>query len=180
LDAFSNEQILELLRTARAARERDYVMILMTFLHGLRASEVVALTRDDIADGFLNIRSLKGSNNAHQMLFVNPEPLLNERDVVERFIVGLAGEQKLFPIHRQHFWRIVRKHGKAANIPEHLCHPHTLRHSIAHQLVGKTDINVVQRHMRHKSLGSTGEYLKVNDSAASAAVQGALTGKPRV
>jgi type 1 fimbriae regulatory protein FimB len=176
LHEISKAQVCEWLLAAKAIRERDYVMFLMAFLHGLRISEVLALLRDDIADGFVNIRSLKGSNHAHQMLFTNPEPLLDERKVVEKYLKSNAflGTDRLFPITRQHAWRLSKKYGKLAGIPEHLCHPHTLRHSIAHELVGIIDINELQRHMRHKSLASTGEYLKVGDAKAGAAVQSAL------
>src|SRR4051812_43132970 len=91
LHEISKAQVLEWLLAARAARERDYVLFLMCFLHGLRISEALAIVRDDVADGHVNIRSLKGSRPAHQMLFVNPEPLLNECTVVEQYVVGMAG-----------------------------------------------------------------------------------------
>lgn len=47
-------------------------MILVTFRHGLRATEVVSLTRDNFADGYLDVQRLKGSNRTVQVLAVPP------------------------------------------------------------------------------------------------------------
>lgn len=171
---YSKLQISALLRCARAARERDWLMILVAFLHGLRASELVGIKRDDIASGYLTVQRLKGSLRTVQALFENPDPLFNERAGLEHFIVGMAGNQRVFNVTRRQFHRIVQKHGKAAGIPAHLCHPHILKHSIAMQTIATAGIENVRQHLGHKSMSSTGEYLKTTDAAAGAAIQRAL------
>jgi site-specific recombinase XerD len=68
----------------------------------------------------------------------------------------------------------MRKHAKAAGIPAHKRHPHILKHSIALQTIKTAGIENVRQHLGHKSLSSTGEYLRVSDEEASAAVSKAL------
>lgn len=174
MQALSKPQLFALLGAAKAYRERDWLMIVIAFNHGLRASEVVGLTRDSITDGFLTVQRLKGSLKTTQELIEHPDPLLNERQPLFDYTAHMHADERLFKIGRQQFFNIVRKHGKRAGIPEHLCHPHILKHSIAMQTIAKAGIENVRQHLGHKSIASTGEYLKVSDADASAAVRGAL------
>jgi integrase/recombinase XerD len=154
-------------------------MILVAFWHGLRASEVVGLTADNFHDGFLTIQRLKGSNRTTQALVQDQNPLLNERGPLLYYAGRAHSNQKLFPISRQHFFYLVRKYGESAGIPKHLCHPHILKHSIAMQTIESAGIENVRQYLGHKSISSTGAYLKVDDEQASASVQRALKGSGR-
>jgi integrase/recombinase XerD len=165
------------LATARAASERDWLAILVAFWHGLRASELIGLTRESISDGYITVQRLKGSLKTIQPLVCDSEPLLSERKALEK-AASMAEEGKpLFDFSRQHFWRIVRKHAKAAGLAGHKRHPHMLKHSIAMQTIKQAGIENVRQYLGHKSISSTGAYLRVNDEAASAAVAAAATGK---
>jgi integrase/recombinase XerD len=174
VESLSKEQLSSLLSHAKSARRRDWLMILVAYWHGLRASEVIAITVDDLKDGYLTVQRLKGSNKTVQQLVEHSDPLLNERVGLIDYTRGMLGNQKLFPICRQTFWSIVRRYAKAAEIPAHLAHPHILKHSIAMQSIHSAGIENVRKHLGHKSMSSTGEYLKVSDSDASNAVVGAL------
>lgn len=149
-------------------------MILIAFWHGLRASEVIAITVDDLKDGYLTVQRLKGSNKTIQELVEHKDPLLNERAGLFAYTAGMLENQTLFPVTRQTFWNIVQRHGKRAEIPLHLCHPHTMKHTIAAQTITSANVAHVQRYLGHKSGSSTLEYLKVSDVEASKAVVGAL------
>ena len=70
MEHLSREQLLDLLAQAKAVRERDWVLFLVTFWHGLRVSEAVGdprnprcpgLTPENFADGYLIVKRLKGS-----------------------------------------------------------------------------------------------------------------------
>ncbi len=172
--------MLAVLRSARSSRERDWLMILVAFWHGLRATEVVTFTRDAIADGYLTIRRLKGSLKTTQALMEHSEPLLNEKAALLEYASRQPFGQPVFNVSRQHFWTIMQKHAKAAGIPAHLAHPHILKHSIAMQTIHIAGIENVRQHLGHKSIGSTGAYLKVSDETASKAVMDALKGKPEL
>lgn len=150
-------------------------MILLAFCHGLRASEVVALKPDNFHDGQITVQRLKGSLKTTQPLHQDADPLFNEHKAVFDFTLKKPANQRLFKITRERFWQLLQEHGAAAGIPEHKRHPHVLKHSIAAQTIGSAGIENVRQHLGHKSMSSTGEYLKVTDEAASAAVRRALT-----
>ena len=155
---------------ARARRERDWLMILLAFRHGLRASEVVGLTADNVRDGFVTVQRLKGSLRTVQPLLAHAEPLLDEKNALFEFTREMAGNQRLFPVTRVRFWQIVQQHARAAGLPKHKGHPHILKHSIAMQIIDSAGIQNTRQWLGHKSISSTGEYLKVSDEQAAEAV----------
>jgi len=149
-------------------------MFLVTFWHGLRASEVVALTPHNFHDHHITVERLKGSLRTTHALVADDEPLLNELRGVSEFLPNCAPNQRLFKITRQHFWRLFRAYSEQAGIPEHKRHPHVLKHTVAMQAIHSAGIENVRQHLGHKSISSTGEYLRVTDESASAAVIGAV------
>lgn len=178
MEALSKAELLGILKAARQDSERDWLMILMAYSHGLRASEVVALSRDAVKDGMLTVKRLKGSLRTVQPLLSDENCLLNERKAVFDFTRKLRGNQKLFPVTRQHFWRLFQRYAKAAGVPARKRHPHLLKHSIAMQIIHSAGIENTRQYLGHKSMASTGAYLKVSDAEASAAVAAALKGSP--
>ena len=79
----AKDELLRVLAIAKEARERDWLMFLVAYWHGLRASEVVTLQRHAVANGFLTVRRLKGSDTTTQPLIEDVDPLLNERSALE-------------------------------------------------------------------------------------------------
>ena len=149
-------------------------MILVAYYHGLRASEVVALTVGCVVDGMLTVQRLKGSMKTTQPLLAHSDPLLDERNGLFYFTRGMVGTQTLFPIGRQHFWRLIQRYAKAAGVPKHKAHPHVLKHTIAMQIIGEAGIENTRQWLGHREISSTGAYLKVTDEEAARAVLGAL------
>jgi integrase/recombinase XerD len=176
MEGFSKLELRALLAAARAHRERDWLLILLAFWHGLRASEVVAIKANDIRDGYLTVRRLKGSLKTVQPLIFHEDSMFNERSALIEYLRGMHANQRVFPLSRTQFWRIVQKHAIAAGIPKHKAHPHALKHTIAAQSIESAGIQNTRQWLGHKSLSSTGEYLRVTDDAAGAAVCRALGG----
>jgi hypothetical protein len=138
VEHLTRDQLRALLAEAQAHRERDWVLFLVSFWHGLRASEAVSLTPANFTDGFLTVQRLKGSMRTRQPLVEDPDEILNERAGVEAWIAQhsaahgeAARDRRLFPVSRFQFYRLVRRYGAAAGLPQHLCHPHVFKHSIA-------------------------------------------------
>jgi integrase/recombinase XerD len=188
MEHLTREQVVRLLTEARAGApgkgdkntgERDWVLFLVSFWHGLRASEAVSLTPGNITDGFLDVQRLKGSMRTVQPLVEDPLEILNERAAVEAWLGKHAAiyrhnpHERLFPVSRVQFFRLMRRYGRAAGIPQHLCHPHVLKHSIAMQSIQRAGIENVRQYLGHKSISSTGAYLRVTDEAASRAISSA-------
>lgn len=176
MEALSKPELLALLQAAKTRKTRDWLMILVAYSHGLRASEVTALQRDAVKDGHITVARLKGSLRTVQPLVANENPLLNERKGLFEFVDSLPRNQKLFPICRQHFWRLIQRYAKAAGIPARKRHPHILKHTIAMQVIHSAGIENTRQYLGHKSMSSTGAYLKVTDAAASQAIEAALRG----
>jgi type 1 fimbriae regulatory protein FimB len=174
LEHLSKPQLKALLAAAREHSERDWLMILVAFSHGLRASEVVGIKTHDVKDGHLTVKRLKGSNRTTQALVSDTDPLLSERQPMIDWALKTPPNQRLFRVSRITFWRAVQRHAKTAGIPAHLAHPHILKHSIAMQTIDEAGIENVRQYLGHKSISSTGAYLKVDDGQASAAVARAL------
>lgn len=170
----TRQQVLALLKAARKESERDFLMILLAYRHGLRASEVCGLTTRNFADEFITIRRLKGSLKTTHPLFESENSLLNEKRAVAEWLKNIPKGARLFPITRQHFHRLFQGYCKQAGIPSPLAHPHVAKHSIAMELVHKVGIEELRQFIGHKSLNSTGQYLKVSDQQACEAVAAAM------
>ena len=170
LQSLAKDELLSFLKTARDERERDWLMFLVAYWHGLRASEVVHLQRTAIANGSLTVRRLKGSDTTTQPLIEDENPLLNERAAIETLAQSCPPTSPMFPFSRVHYFRLFRKYAKRAGLPAHKWHPHTLKHSVARHHIREMGIENMRRYLGHKSMASTGEYLKVTDEEASAAL----------
>jgi type 1 fimbriae regulatory protein FimB len=180
MEALSKAQLGAILEAAHAHSERDWLMILVGYLHGLRASEVIGIKADDIKDGHLSVRRLKGSCRTIHPLLRSDEALLDEAKSLVEYAEKVPRNQRLFPVTRRTFGRIVERHARTAKIPRHLAHPHILKHTIAMQTIQSAGIENVRQYLGHKSMSSTGAYLKVSDAEASTAIQKGLGGLKRL
>src|SRR5438445_6610405 len=80
-------ELLAVLKVARAQSVRNWAMILTTFSHGLRASEVCNLKVSNLNDGHLKIKRLKGSNETtHQLVPHRGQPLLDEVKAMKQWL----------------------------------------------------------------------------------------------
>lgn len=176
----TREQLAGVLAHAKAARERDWVLLLVAFWHGLRASEAISLTPANFHDGYLTVQRLKGSLRTTQPLVEDADPLFDERAAVTAWLLRHseahgddAGALRIFPVNRFQFYRLMRRYCRLAGIPQHASHPHVLKHSIAMQAIRSAGIENVRQYLGHRSISSTGEYLKVHDDEASSAIASA-------
>jgi integrase/recombinase XerD len=163
-------ELLSFLGVAKRTRERDWLMFLVAYWHGLRASEVVGLKPDAIHNGELSVARLKGSEATIHPLVSDRNPLLDEREALEALAQNTPRTSRIFPFSRIHYFRLFRKYAKRAGINSLKWHPHTLRHSIAQHTIRKAGIENVRKYLGHKSIASTGEYLKVTNEEASRAI----------
>lgn len=173
MQSLSKDELRGVLTVALACSLRDYLMILFAYWHGGRATEVVTLTAGCIRDGFVTLRRLKGSNTTVQPLMTSDDQLFNEAPQLLDFIREMHSEQRIFSVSRTTFWRRMKQYGKAAGVPAHRITPHSLKHSIAMHSIRLAGIENTRVWLGHKSIASTGEYLKVTDAEAAAAIASA-------
>jgi|SRR5208337_445330 len=176
MEALSKPELLAILSAARAHSERDFLMILIAYCHGLRASEVIAIVKDDLKSGHLQVQRLKRSNATNQSLHADENPLLNERQALFDFVRFLRGNQKLFPLTRRQFGRIVARHAETAGLPKEKRHPHMLKHTMGAEIYEKSkDLRLVRMRLGHKRESSSLMYAgRVAEQVADTQVEALL------
>lgn len=159
---------------AEIPNRRHKLMILVGFFHGLRVSELINLTAAHVRDGYVDVQRLKGSMRTIQPYVRNADPELDESAGLTELAHSLKPEDRLFPMTRDGVLKLMQRAGTRAGLPKHKLHPHALKHSIALHTIKSAGIENVRQYLGHKSLSSTGAYLRVTDEAASKAVMGAF------
>lgn len=162
--------------------DRQRLMFKVGFWHGLRVSELVpnerdghpGLRREDIAHGFVRARRLKGSLPTMQAYQDHADPLLDESKELHALYRELQPGEACFPMTRDGVRKLMQRIAKRTGILPDKMHPHALKHTIAKLTIKAAGIEHVRQHLGHKSIASTGEYLKVSDEEASKAIANAL------
>lgn len=167
-DFLTEAEVGRFLEAARQGRHggRDYLMVLMTYRHGLRVSELVDLRLKDLDldTGRLFVRRKKGSLSTHQPL---------EGDELRALRAWLRQREQrrdarspyLFlsergPLTRQAVNYLVDVIGKRAKLRFHV-HPHMLRHSTGYYLANRGyDTRLVQDYLGHKNITHTVKYTR--------------------
>ena len=162
--SLSKQELLMLLAAAKAHRERDWLMILVCFWHGLRASDLVSFQRDAIADGYLRIRGRDGSDRIEHLLVEHPLPLLNEKDALIEFAQLADDGVPIFNVCRRRVDQLMKRYCAQAGIPAHLAHAQTLRHTVARLSIESGGIEYARRWLGHKSRTSIYEYSKASEN----------------
>ena len=155
-------EIEKLLVAANRGRypDRDSLIVLLMYLHGLRVSELVALqwSSVDFENGRIYIHRLKrGRHGTHPL---SPD----EKSALELLKKAQDGSGYIFtserggPMHRQNINRIVSEIASDANIAIN-CTPHVLRHSCGYALADRgIDTRRIQQYLGHRSILSTVIY----------------------
>ncbi len=148
-----------------AKEVRDRAMLELLYATGIRVSELIHLTLEDInlPVGFITCRDehkermvpfgrvakealVKYLNNARNELLKGKESCW--------LFTNCSGGQ----MSRQGFWKLIKYYGSRAGIQEDIT-PHTLRHSFAAHLLGNgADMKAVQTMMGHSDLATTQMY----------------------
>lgn len=154
---------------ANVPNERQRLMLLVGFNHGLRVSELIGLRGKDIQFGRVYAKRLKGSNATTQPYKTSVDPELDEVSRLTELSKTLGPDDIVFPMTRSGVAKLMKRAGARANIDPLKLHPHALKHSCARAAIKVMPINYVQRYLGHSSLQSTGEYLKASDEESSEA-----------
>ncbi len=180
------DEMLSVLRAARAKGQREWAMILVAYKHGMRTSEVCNLRVDDLdlKNGSIVVDRLKGSLRTTQAVTEHRgEPLLNEHRALREWLRErpadgsdyLFTSQKGGRLDRSQFFRLFRAIACEAGLPAEKRHPHALKHSLASHLVSaNVNLALVKQQLGHKSIGSTMRYVRTTDLQASKATATAL------
>ena len=163
------EALLHAPDLSEAIGQRDRAMLEVLYACGLRVTELVSLTLDQInlRQGVLRVM---GKGSKERLVPMGEEAVL----WIERYLRDgradlLTGRPSdvLFPslrgeqMTRQTFWHRIKHHAQVAGIGKALS-PHTLRHAFAtHLLNHGADLRVVQMLLGHSDLSTTQIYTHV-------------------
>jgi integrase/recombinase XerD len=183
----TQEEVEKLLETANKdvtdKGMRNKVMLYLVYASGMRVSELVNLTIDQIQfdTGFI---SLMGKGNKERMVplpknvmellkfyldNVYPKLLPKQNDAVQEvkqknYLFFAFYKNKIKPISRQSFWLILKEILSRAQIVKKVS-PHSLRHSLAtHLLKSGADIRSLQLLLGHEHLSTVQIYTHLEKS----------------
>jgi type 1 fimbriae regulatory protein FimB len=180
------QEVLALLRAAKAHSPRAHAMVLLAFKHGMRVSELTALRLEDVnlREGWIRVARLKGSMLTVQPLHPHPgEPLLDEPRALKAYLKGRRedGSGAFFisshggRLNRSSVFRLWRTLTERAGLPPEKRCPrtgkHTLGSTLARQNVGAF---LIKQALGHRSITSSMAYCRVSDAEAGRAVRAAL------
>jgi len=155
-------EVEQLIRAAE--NERDRLMILMGYRHGLRVSELIRLEwrQIDLDAGRVRVKRLKGSDDSVQPLGGRALRWLRKlhrgQPVGSRFvfITRLGG-----PMTRNAFYKILEKAATKVGLDN--VHPHLLRHGCGFKLVNDgMDTLSLAAYLGHRQLTNTRKYTKMS------------------
>ncbi|WP_376707240.1 tyrosine-type DNA invertase [Pantoea ananatis] len=167
----TGEEVRSILRVIHDNKDsyRDYCMVSMAFLHGLRVTELVSLKISDYdpLSKKIYIKRLKGGLSTCHPLLPEEERVLNlwlsERKKIEgNHLPWLFLSQKGGRISRQRFYQLIRAYGEKANLPISV-HPHMLRHACGYSLAERgNDTRLIQDYLGHRNIRHTVVYTASN------------------
>jgi integrase/recombinase XerD len=148
---------------------RDVAMLEVLYATGLRVSELVSLTMDQLELEAHLIRTI-GKGSKERLVPIGKEasqclrqylekgrPALLKHPMVPWVFVNNRGGR----MSRQGFWKLLRQYGRQAGILKKVS-PHTLRHTFAtHLLEGGADLRSIQTMLGHADISTTQIYTLV-------------------
>ena len=145
-------------------RHRNYVVLLLTYRHGLRASEAVGLKWDAVMLGDRAItihRAKHGKSGLHPL---KPDEVYALEILRETY----PDSRFLFPTERgDHMTtagltKLVERCSDAAQLGIKV-HPHMLRHACGYHLANQgLDTRLIQVWMGHRDIKNTERYTELN------------------
>ena len=148
---------------------RDKAMLELMYATGIRVSELVSLTIDDINVQAGYIRC--SERGRERIIPIGSVARISLRQYLKQARPAMISDDSsaiLFPnysgqpMSRQGFWKILKQYAAKAGIESDIT-PHTLRHSFAaHLLENGADLRSVQEMLGHSDISTTQIYLKMN------------------
>jgi len=158
-------EVERLMEAAKGNRHghRDATMILTTYRHGLRVSELVDLRWDqiDFNSATMHVRrSKRGSPSTHPILGDEMRALRKLKREAEASPFVFVSERGA-PFTRAGFARMIERAGEAAELG-FPAHPHMLRHACGFALANKGhDTRTLQAYLGHKNIQHTVRYTEL-------------------
>src|ERR1017187_3416947 len=160
----TEREVGKLIEAAKRNRHggRDATMILITFRHGLRASELCELQWSDVEFESATLHLRRGKGGA-----TSTHPLLGDELRALRALKREAKSPFIFvsergsPFSVSGLAKLIERAGIEAKMPFPV-HAHMLRHACGFVLANKgTDTRTLQAYLGHRSIQSTVRYTEL-------------------
>jgi integrase/recombinase XerC len=152
---------------ATFAGARDQLVLEMLYGTGIRLSELLGITEDDVDIMARTVR-VTGKGNKQRLVPLNPSLLL----VLDKHSKARTAEfgpsstnnpllrtDRGEPLYEKLVYRTVKKYLSQISTSTAHQHPHALRHAFATHLLGKgADLNAIKELLGHASLAATQVY----------------------
>lgn len=160
------ELLIEATRKHGRHGHRDGTLILITYRHGLRVSEVVALQwhQVDLRQGRLHVHRLKGGKaSVHPLRGPEIRALRRvPRDYPDSPYVFVT--ERRGPLTDSSARKIVMRAGKQAGL-DFPVHPHMLRHATGYKLANDGhDTRAIQQYLGHKNIQHSVRYTELSSA----------------
>ncbi|MCG0275004.1 MAG: site-specific tyrosine recombinase XerD [Thermosediminibacteraceae bacterium] len=160
------ERLLEQPDTTDPLGFRDKTMLELLYSTGIRVSELISLTVDDVNLDMGFLRCF-GKGSKERIVPIGSFAISYLRQYIIHIRNQLIKDKAtniLFVNHkgkaltRQGFWKIIKKYARKAGINKEIT-PHTLRHSFAtHLIENGADLRAVQEMLGHADISTTQIY----------------------
>ncbi len=157
------ESLIDAARKTGRHGHRDATLILLTYRHGLRVSELVSMRWEqiDLKQGLLHVnRAKNGSPSSHPIRGPEIRALRRlQRDYPDTPYVFVT--ERKGPLTTSTVRKLVARAGKNADILFPV-HPHMLRHACGFKLANDgQDTRALQHYLGHKNIQHTVRYTEM-------------------
>jgi len=158
------EQLIDAAGKVGRHGHRDSTLILLSYRHGLRVTELVSLRWEqvDLKQGMLHVNRLKhGNPSVHPIRGPELRALRRlQRDYAMMPYV-FSSERKA-PLTSDAIRKILGRAGREAKLP-FTVHPHMLRHACGYKLAqAGQDTRAIQHYLGHKNIQHTVRYTQLS------------------
>ncbi len=143
---------------------RDRTMLLMTYTHGLRVSELcsTAWSQIDLNAGNIYVDRIKGGVPSTQPLRSQEIRALRKMRKTNPHARFVFLSERGAPITPRTVQHIVRRAGEKARLDIRV-HPHMLRHGCGYRLANRgIDTRSIQAYLGHRNIQNTTKYTELS------------------
>jgi integrase len=157
------ERMIDAARKRGRYGNRDALLIMLAYRHGLRASELIALRWDqiDFKAGTVHVNRLKQGASSTHPIRGKEIRLLHARQREQGGTTYIFTSERGGPMNRISVHYVISNAAKAAGI-DFPVHPHMLRHGCGFYLANSgQDTRAIQQYLGHKNIQHTVRYTEL-------------------
>jgi type 1 fimbriae regulatory protein FimB/type 1 fimbriae regulatory protein FimE len=164
LTEYEVEQLISAAGRVGRHGHRDSTLILLSYRHGLRVTELVSLRWEqvDLKQGLMHVNRLKhGNPSVHPIRGPELRALRRLQRDYSTLPYVFSSERKA-PLTSDAIRKILGRAGREAKLP-FTVHPHMLRHACGYKLAqAGQDTRAIQHYLGHKNIQHTVRYTQLS------------------